>query len=57
MSNGIISFLVSISASTWIYTKFMKYSGNNSKTAIIGAIISAIIIFFIFFSILNLVLK
>jgi phosphate starvation-inducible membrane PsiE len=57
MGPGVISFLFAIGSTTWIYTKFQKYSGNNTKAAIIASIISGLVIFFIFFSILSLIFK
>lgn len=57
MSNAVISFLFAAGSGTWIYTKFMRYTGNNTKNAVIGAGISAAIIFSIFYSILSFVSK
>jgi len=45
MGNGIIAFLVAISASVWIYSKVMRSSGNNTKSSITVAVISGLCIF------------
>jgi len=57
MSNAVVSLMFAAGASAWIYTKFMRYNGNDQKTAAIGTTIAGLIIFFIFFSILSLILK
>ena len=57
MSPAIISLLVTASADTWLYTKLMKYSGNNTQQSIIAAVVAGLIIFFICYSILSLIFK
>jgi hypothetical protein len=56
MGAGLISFLFSIGAATWIYTKFQRYSGNNTQQSVFAAGISGLVIFIIFFAILKLIL-
>jgi hypothetical protein len=57
MGPGLISFMFAAGASTWLYTKFMRYSGNNTKQAVIATAVAGAVIFFIFFSVLSLILK
>ena len=57
MGNSVISFLFAAGAGTWIYTKFMRYTGNNTQNAVIGAVISAILIFIIFDALLSKFVK
>lgn len=45
MGNGIIAFLVAISASVWIYSKLMRNTGGNASSAITASVISAVVIF------------
>lgn len=55
MGPGLISFLFAIGAATWLYTKFQKYSGNNTKAAAIATAVSGLVIFGVMFSILSLI--
>ena len=45
MSNVLIAFLVSISATAWIYNKFMRSTGGNTKNAVISAAVAGVAIF------------
>lgn len=36
-SNFLIAFLVSVGATAWIYNKFMRSTGGNTKNALISA--------------------
>jgi hypothetical protein len=55
MSPVVVSLLFSGGATTWIYTKFQRYSGNNTKQSIIAAGVAGLVIFIIFFTILNMI--
>jgi hypothetical protein len=55
MSPVWVSLFFTAGATTWIYTKFQRYSGNNTKQSVIAAAVSAAIIFFIFYTVLNLI--
>jgi len=57
MSAGLVSFLFAAGASTWLYTKFQKYSGNNTQQSVIATGISAVVIFIVFFFIFHSILK
>jgi hypothetical protein len=57
MGNGIIAFIVSISVSTWIYTKVARSSGNNIKSSLTVAVISGVCIFGLALLILGLIPK
>jgi len=56
MSRTLISFLIAVGASAWIYNKFMKYTGNNTKTAIIATAAAGLFIFFVFFTVLGFII-
>jgi hypothetical protein len=45
MSAFVVSLLVTLGASTWVYTKLQRYSGNNTKQSVMGA---AAVGFFVF---------
>jgi len=53
MSPGVVSFLFAIGASTWIYTKFQRSSGNNTQQSVIAAAICFILILIVFYFIFN----
>ena len=57
MGNTLISLFVAAGTSAWLYTKFMKYSGNNSKSTWIATAICFGLIFFVFYEILSLFIK
>jgi len=57
MGNGLIAFLVAISASVWIYSKVMRSSGNNTKSAVTVAVISGFCIFVVALLLLKLIPK
>jgi hypothetical protein len=56
MGAGLISFLFAAGAATWIYTKFQRYSGNNTQQSLMASGISGLMIFLVFFLILKLIL-
>jgi hypothetical protein len=45
VGNGVLAFLVAISAGTWIYTKLMRSTGSNTKNSLVGAAVAALLIF------------
>jgi hypothetical protein len=54
MSPFLVSLMFTAGASAWIYTKFQKYSGNNTQQSAIATAVCAVIIFFVFYTIFNL---
>lgn len=44
-------------ASTWIYTKLQKLSGNNTQQSVIATAVSAVFIFIMFYLITSPFLK
>jgi hypothetical protein len=48
MSSVVIAFMFSAGVAVWIYSKLMKYTGNNNKSSLIAA--AAIFIFSFFVS-------
>ncbi|MBX4197520.1 hypothetical protein KW801_03130 [Candidatus Saccharibacteria bacterium] len=57
MSPFLVSFLVTAGVTTWIYLKFQKYSGNNTKQSTMAASAAGIFIFIVFYFIANSILK
>lgn len=57
MSAAVVSLLFALGIGTWLYTKFMRYSGNNTQQSAIATGVSAVIIFVVLYLILGLVLK
>jgi len=55
MGPGLISFFFSVGATTWLYTKLQRNSGNNTKQSVIAASIAGVVMFFVVFSILSLI--
>jgi hypothetical protein len=55
MGPGIISLFFSIGASTWLYAKLQRSSGNNTKQSAIATAIAGLVMFFVLFSILTLI--
>lgn len=47
MSNAFIAFLLAIGSSAWIYSKLMRSTGNNTRSALTAAAISGLLIFFL----------
>ncbi|MGB4759494.1 MAG: hypothetical protein WBP26_05560 [Candidatus Saccharimonadales bacterium] len=55
MGKGVIAFLIAISASAWIYGKFMRSTGGNTQNSIIGVVVLGLLIFALAFVLLGLV--
>ncbi|MFO0881986.1 MAG: hypothetical protein U0491_00850 [Candidatus Saccharimonadales bacterium] len=47
MSNVFIALLLALGASAWIYSKLMRTTGNNTRSAVTAAVISGVLIFFV----------
>lgn len=45
----LISLIVGISAGTWVYSRFMRTTGGNAKSAITMAVVSGIGAFIIIY--------
>lgn len=57
MSAALVSFFFTCGAAAWLYVKFQKYSGNNTKSAAIATGVSALVIFFIFYTVFKMIVK
>jgi len=57
MSAFMVSLLFTVGASTWIFTKLQRYSGNNTKQSTIAASVCALLIFIIFFFVFKSIAK
>ncbi len=51
MSNFLIALLVGASFGTWVFSKQMRRSGNNSKNSLILAGLTAVVVFVIVWTI------
>lgn len=56
MSTWLAALFFSVGASTWIYTKLQRTSGNNTRRSLIATAIAGVLIFVVFYFILNLFL-
>lgn len=45
MGSVIIALLLAVGAATWIYAKFMRTTGSNSRTSLVAAGVAGIFIF------------
>ncbi len=50
MADWIIALLAAVSAGTWIYTKFMRSTGNNTKKALIVAGALGLVVFLVVYT-------
>jgi hypothetical protein len=57
MSPFIISLMFAAGAATWIFTKFQRSSGNNTRQSAIAAGISGAVILVLFFIIFKAITK
>ncbi len=57
MSNALIALFFAGGAGAWIYAKFSKSTGNNTKSSSIAAVASALFIFVLFYFMLGLFIK
>jgi hypothetical protein len=57
MSPFVVSLMFTAGASTWIYTKLQKYSGNNTQQSVIATGVCALLIFVVFYYIFNAITK
>jgi hypothetical protein len=56
MNAFLVSLLFTAGATTWLYTKLQKYSGNNTKQSLIAAGFVGLIILFVFYTIFKLII-
>jgi hypothetical protein len=52
-----IGFLVGVSLAAWVYTKLMRSSGGNTKSAAVAAFITGLLALIIVTAVLGLVFK
>jgi hypothetical protein len=57
MSPFLVSIMFTAGAATWIYTKFQRYSGNNTQQSAIAAGVAGLFIFIVFFYVSSQILK
>jgi hypothetical protein len=54
MAPWVIAFLFAIGGATWIYTKMMRTTGNNTSSVLVVAGMAAIFIFLVVWSALTM---
>lgn len=47
MSNAFIALILAVGAGTWVYSKLLRTTGNNVRSAITAALISGVLLFFV----------
>ena len=58
MTAGVIALLAALGGGTWVYTKLQNKTGyGNSKSALTGAVVVAVLLFVVLFTILHMVTK
>jgi hypothetical protein len=55
MANWVISLLVAASGVVWIYNKFLKTTGNNTKSSLIASVISFGVLFIIMMIVMSFI--
>ncbi len=55
MGKGLIAFLIAVSATAWIYNKFMRTTGNLTQRSFIAASTTGLVVFIVAFIILSLI--
>jgi hypothetical protein len=53
MGAGLISIFAAIGSATWLFNRLQRNSGNNTQQSLIGAGLFALLVFLIFFVMLN----
>jgi hypothetical protein len=56
MSNFLVAFLGSISVAVWFYTKQLRRSGGNTKSALIASAAVGALLFLVLFSLFSAIL-
>ncbi|MEK7561869.1 MAG: hypothetical protein AAB541_03335 [Patescibacteria group bacterium] len=57
MGKGLISLMFTAGACTWIYTKLQRTSGNNTQRSLTAVAITGVLIFVVFYLVLNMFIK
>lgn len=56
MGAWLVSFLFTIGASTWIYTKLQRYSGNNTQQSLVATAAIGVLLFFVSYIFISFIL-
>ena len=54
MGPVVIALLLAVGATTWIYSKFMRTTGNNGRSSIVAAGVAGLFIFGLTWMVANL---
>jgi len=57
MSNLLIAFLFGIGSGAWVYKKLQRTTGNNTKSSLIGATVTGLVLIFIMYFVLSSLIK
>lgn len=55
MPSWIVAFLFASGLSTWVYTKLMRTTGNNTKSSLMATGFTFLLSFFVFWAIMAFV--
>ena len=55
MPPALVAFLFASGISTWVYTKLMRTTGNNTKSSIIATSVIFIFSFFVFWAVFSFI--
>jgi hypothetical protein len=53
MSRFVIAFLIGLGASTWLFTRLQRNSGNNTQSSLIGSGFIGLLVFIVVYIILG----
>jgi hypothetical protein len=57
MTPFVVSLMFAAGSSTWIYTKFQRYSGNNTQQSAMAAGVAGLFILVVFYFIFKSILQ
>jgi hypothetical protein len=57
MPSWVIAFLFAIGGATWVYSKLMRSTGNNTSSVLVASGIAFLFLFLILWSVLSFFVK
>lgn len=55
MTNGLIAFLAAIGVAGWVYAKFNRSTGGNTRSSLLGAGLVGAVVFIVLFTLIQLI--
>ena len=55
MSNTVVALLFSLGAATWVYGRFMRTTGSNTKNSLIAAVAIGILLFIVLYFVMGFI--